>query len=302
MTSIENLTSEDLVFTEGNHRYHVKDTKPKVYIPSVTTICGILDKPFLVEWAGREAATAAVDAVLMHEGKLTDGDVASFVAAGRQKPRDLRNEGAETGTAVHHHIKQLLVPGWHPPYEKDEDGEDIIPEVGLDAQLAIMAYDEWHQEHIVEGGCEVLLVEQMVVHPSGRYCGTFDLLVRKANGRLRLIDWKTSNQSDDNPCALYPEYLFQTAAYVKAVEDTHEFRSKGIMQPGEFIEDAQVVALGKNGQLAQTVLDGEQLTRYGDAFELLAAVLPIYRTAQADIRAYNKAEKARRAALEEATA
>lgn len=290
MTDITNLASDDLVFTEGNHRYHVKDTKPKVYIPSVTTICGILDKPFLIQWAANVASEAAVHTVLSHQGKVDDAAIEGFINKGRAAHREIKEEGGDVGTAVHHHVKSVLEPGWQPSEGEAVDG-------GLEAEMAILAFDEWHQEHIVEAGCEVLLVEQMVVHPSGRYCGTFDLLVRKANGRLRLIDWKTSNQSESNPCALYPEYIFQTAAYVKAVEETSEFRSKGIMQPGEFIEDAQVVALGKNGQLAQTILDGEQLTRYGDAFELLADILPVYRQAQGEIRAYNKDEKARRADL-----
>lgn len=290
--TITNLTSADLVFTEGNHRYHVKDTKPKVYIPSVTTICGILDKPFLVEWAAREAAEAAVDAVLAYDGPMEDDTRDGFVAIGRQRHRDLREEGAATGTMVHHHVKQLLVPGWTPP-----EGEEVDLDSNLDAALAASAFNEWYYEHIVEAKCEVLLVEQMVVHPTGSYCGTFDLLVRKPNGRLRLIDWKTSNQSDSNPCALYPEYLLQTGAYVRAVEDTHEFREKGVMEKGEFIEDAQVVALGKNGQLAQTLLDSTSLDIYADTFLKLTEVLPNYRKAQGDIRAFNKIEKQRRADL-----
>lgn len=288
------LTSKDLIFTAGNHRYHIKDTKPKRYIPSVTTICGLLDKPFLVEWAARESAQAAVEAAIHHDGGIDDETIDKFVAIGRQKHRDLRDSGAATGTIVHDYIKSLLDPVADPAIEPvDIDGID-----DMDALLAITAFGEWYDQHIIEGGCKVLMVEQMVVHPNGTYCGTFDLLLRKPNGMLRLVDWKTSNQSSSNPCALYPEYLLQIAAYVAAVEASPEFRSSGVLGAHDLIEDAQVIALGKNGQLAQTTIDGEQIIRYYDAFKLLVETLPIYRSVQRDIRGFNKEEKLRREALD----
>jgi hypothetical protein len=285
------LTSKDITFTAGNHRYHITDTKPKVYIPSVTTICGLLDKPFLVQWAANCASEAAVAAYMAHEGALDDEHVEAFIATGKAAHRDVRDEGANVGTAVHHAVKMALVPGWVPP-------EDELVDGGIEAEMALMAFEEWHGEHIIARGIEPLLVERIVVHPDGSYVGTFDLVAKAPSEDsptgfvLETFDWKTSNQSDSNPCALYPEYLFQIAAYRRALMLSPEYDDiLGAHPWGQ----AWVVALGKNGQLSQTPLENEELEAYADAFMHLVEVMPVYRQAQSHIRAFNKAEKARRA-------
>ena len=278
------LTSKDITFTAGNHRYHITDTKPKVYIPSVTTICGLLDKPFLVEWAAREAATEAALAVASAD-KLDETTIAACVAVGRQKHRDLRTQGANVGTAVHHRIKMLLVPGWEPA-----EGERIELEGAfqMEADLAFDAFVDWWQDAQLDGW-EVVYCERIVVHPLGGYVGTFDLLLRNRNtGEYRLVDFKTSNQSEDNPLALYPEYLLQTAAYRQAILHSPEYEV-------DALPAATILALGKQGQLGVTTIDAPDLERYADTFNLLAAVIDDYRYAQRQIRALNKVEKARRA-------
>lgn len=283
MTTI--LTSSDLDFNPNSHRYKIKDTKPAQYIPSVTTIGGLLNKPFLVEWAARVSTEATVAAILGHEGKIDDAQVEAFVSEGRKAHRDQREEGANVGTAVHQQIKMRLVPGWSPP-------EDEIVDGGIEAEMAMSCFEEWHQKHVVEDGWEVVLVEQIVVHPNGKYCGTFDLLLAKDEGdrrRYRLVDWKTSNQSDSNPSAIYPEYFFQIAAYVEAVQATPEFDH--LFANDEMIEDAVQVSLGKNGRLVETVIEKQDLDTYAEAFMALADILPIYRGMEKTIRALNKAEK-----------
>lgn len=284
------LTSKDITFTAGNHRYHITDSKPKVYLPSVTTVCGLLDKPFLVQWAANCASEAAVRAFMEHEGPLNDEDVEGLIAVGKKAHRDVRDEGANVGTAVHHAIKMKLVPGWTPP-------EDEVVDGGIEAEMALIAFEEWYTEHIVEGGKIPLLIERIVVHPDGSYVGTFDLVMQAPDGDsptgsvLETADWKTSNQSDSNPCALYPEYLFQIAAYRRALMLSPEYDEiLGAHPWGK----AYVVALGKNGQLAQTPLENDELEQYADAFMHLVAIIGTYRAAQGHIRAFNKAEKARR--------
>lgn len=283
------LTSKDITFVAGSHRYHVTDTKPKQYIPSVTTVCGLLDKPFLIQWAANVASEAAVRATLAYDGPMEEKDVEGLIAIGKAAHREVREEGGNVGTAVHTHVKQVLVPDWTPP-------EDEVVDGGIEAEMAIMAFDEWHTANIVEGGKEVLLVEQIAVDPEARYCGTLDLLVSAPDdssptGRvIELIDWKTSNQSSSNPSALYPEYLFQIAAYRRMVMVSPEFDH---LLGGHPFGGAQQVSLGKNGRLVVTPISGEDLDEYAEAFETLVAILGTYRKAQRWISAQNKDLKAR---------
>lgn len=284
------LTSKDITFTAGSHRYHVTDSKPKVYIPSVTTVCGLLDKPFLIQWAANMASEAAVEAVLSHKGKVDDATIEGFIAHGKKAHREVREEGGNVGTVVHNHVKKALVPEWEIPKDEAElDG-------GLEADMAIMAFDEWYEKNIVRLGKKVLMAEQIAVHPDGLYCGTLDLLLQVPHGAsptgyvLELVDWKTSNQSDSNPSALYPEYLFQIAAYRRLLMLSPEFDALLGDHP---FGDAQQVSLGKNGRLVVTPLPSDDLEVYADAFETLCGILTTYRSAQGFIRSANKDLKVR---------
>ena len=286
------LTSKDITFTPGNHRYHVTDSKPRVYLPSVTTVCGLLDKPFLIQWAANVASEAAVRATIAHQGALDDKEFMQLVDIGKKAHREVREEGGNVGTVVHNHVKKVLVPEWEIPEEEAElDG-------GLEAEMAIGCFDEWYQTNIVEKGAVVLLVEQVVVHPEGKYVGTLDLFIKVPDTNsptgwvLELVDWKTSNQSESNPLSLYPEYLFQISAYRRLLMLTPEFDK--LFGPHPF-GGAQQVSLGKNGQLGVTPISIEDLEMYADAFETLAGILGVYRQAQKFIRDTNKAEKERRA-------
>lgn len=274
-------TSKDLDFNPRTHRYAIKDTKPKQYIPSVTTIGGLLNKPFLVEWSARIAAEATAQAIAEHDGFIDDQEHGRFIAVGRAAHREAREHGASVGTYVHQQIKMVLSPGWEP--DVDEAVEPTI-----EGEMAMDCFREWWAS--MEDDWEPLLVEQMVVHPNGKYCGTFDLLLKERGGdasapKMRLIDWKTSNQSGSNPCAVYPEYLFQIAAYVEAVEASPEFPDI------QNIYDAAQISLGKNGRLVETVIDKADLLVYVDAFHKLADIFPVYREMERTIRAFNKAEK-----------
>ena len=267
------ITSTDIEFNENSHRYKIKDSKPAQYIPSVTTITGLLNKPYLVEWAAREAATAAAYAVAERD-QLNDQAITACIDAGRKAPRDLRDHGASVGTMVHRRIKSALT---------DWINSDLSDE-SIEADLAMNAFHEWYSTHVLDVDAEPMLVERIVVHPSGLYCGTFDLLIKNANNTMTLVDFKTSNQSESNPLAIYPEYFFQVAAYRKAILDSPEFIIDNIV-------DAQLVALGKNGHLGVTVLDADVLDEYADAFMSMARVHPVYNEAKRRINKLNKQEK-----------
>lgn len=276
------ITSVDIEFNEGSHRYSVKGTKPKEYLPSVTTIAGLLGKPYLVEWAAREAAHATAEA-LSSQPVFTDQTIQASINFGRQRHRDLRNAGAGVGTAVHQQVKKILIPGWQPQADKTLELEDHLL---FDVDMAMTAFEQWREQAIERDGAEVVYCERIVVHPSRLYVGTFDLVLRYPDGALRVVDFKTSNQSESNPLAIYPEYFFQISAYRRALQESPEYdHTLG------YWDDVQLVALGKNGQLGVTTLDGDACDQYADGFMNIAKMFSVYRNAENHIRKLNKEEK-----------
>lgn len=70
------------------------------------------------------------------------------------------------------------------------------------------AYDGWFQQHVAE----VIAVEQVVYSTRWRFAGTLDLLARLHDGRLALVDLKTSKSLDGT-------YRLQLAGYADALEE-----------------------------------------------------------------------------------
>lgn len=269
----DTITSQDIEFNQKSHRYKVKGSKPAIYIPSVTTICGLLDKPFLVEWAAREAATEAALSVAQEES-LSEEVISACINKGRSRHRQLREDGASVGTEVHGRIAAFF-GGQEMNSEDEPDG------ASFEVEMAMEAFTEWWLKTEADGW-RPINVESIVIHPSGRYVGTFDLLLQLGNeNRFRLADFKTTTQSESNPSALYPEYLMQVAAYRKAIVDSPEYKVADI-------EDAEIVCAGKTGHLVSTVVGRENLLVYEKAFVSLLDVLPAYRHAQRFIRGENK--------------
>lgn len=279
------ITSAQIEFNERSHRYAIANTKPKEYIPSVTTIAGMLNKPYLVEWAAREAAHATAEA-LAEQPVFTEDAVQASINAGRSRPRELRESGASVGSAVHQQVKKQLVPGWQPEQDKMAELDD---NARVDADMALEAFAEWYDTAINYSKAQVVYCERIVVHPSRLYVGTFDLVLRYPDGALRVVDFKTSNQSESNPLAIYPEYFFQISAYRKALQESPEYSDTL-----GYWHDAQLVALGKNGQLGVTTLGVDDCDEYAAAFMNVARMFSVYRKAERDIRALNKEEKERR--------
>ncbi len=220
---------------------------------------------------------------------MEEEHVEALISFGKAAHREIKEEGANVGTAVHRHVRSTLDPSWEPAEEDMVDG-------GIEAEMSIIAFNEWHQEHVVGGGKQVLLTEQLAVHPDGLYVGTLDVCVLTPSDEsptglaIEIVDWKTSNQSDSNPSALYPEYLFQIAAYRRLLMLSPEFDHLFGQHP---FGGAQQVSLGKNGQLVVTPIPADDLDEYADAFEELAKILGTYRKAQAFIRAANNDVKQR---------
>lgn len=275
------ITSESIKFYPKSHRY--KNTETGEWIPSVTTIAGMLDKPYLMEWAAREAATAGVMSMAEHEGALDENIVGAFIESSRAAPRNQRDHGRLVGSDVHERI--------HCHFDPHRERDPNVEDGGMEADLAFEAFEQWLELADI---AEVLLVEQVVVHPSGLYVGTPDLLFRSISGQVCLTDFKTSNQSESNPLALYPEYLLQLCAYKEAIEQSPQF-------PWPQVDLINGVALGKNGNLEQWGLTDDDIN-VEKATGLFLTLADSYRLHRDIVNVTNQMNRARKNELKEEAA
>lgn len=180
-----------LTFNAANHAYRL-DGK---YVPGVTTILGILDKPAIPKWAAKTVAEYVADnhdavEVLYESGRN------ALVNVLKEVPWQARDKAASRGTDLHAYAEQLL-------NGTELDVDQIPPLLVPVLENAIAFLDDWQ--------VEPLLVEAPVASRTHWWAGTLDLVadyvhpVTKKPGRA-VIDWKSGK-------ALYPEYAWQFAAY-----------------------------------------------------------------------------------------
>ncbi len=138
---------------QAHQRYHLKDG---TQVPGVTTILGVLDKPFLVAWAKR-LGLQGIDS-----RKYTD-------------------EAASVGTLAHYLVECELA-------SIEPELADYTPNQLERARHSLGHFHEWRAQHDLDP----LLVEAQLISERYRYGGTVDCIAW-LDGVLTLIDNKTSS-------------------------------------------------------------------------------------------------------------
>lgn len=155
--------------------------------PSVTAVCGVLDKPGLAPGAVKECAHFLFNHP--DEARVPDGHALSARLIRHYKGAWLAK--AARGTLVHD-----VNAAWVEGREADITDPEALPYVDALERF----WTDWQPEW--------LHVERTVVydHPDVGYGGTFDWIARLCDGRVVLGDIKTGK-------AVYPEVRWQLAAY-----------------------------------------------------------------------------------------
>lgn len=166
-------------------------------LPSVTTICGVLDKPALVQWAANQACDfilnelGDVDSRIVAD-QLNAEIIGNIIHKARTEFRKVSKKAMDTGSKVHTAIEYYI----------KENKEPLIQE---DAVVAgFLAFLEWADQH------DFKAIETEHTIYSDRYAGTCDLICHLGDKKY-LIDFKTSTIKPDAPA--YPEHRYQVAAY-----------------------------------------------------------------------------------------
>jgi len=95
----------NLAFDAGTHRYFVGEER--VWIPSVTGICGVVDKPSLIPWAARETADywrAAIQPDCSYDGQTLETVYYASKKAHRQRKQEAASIGTQTHRALEEHF------------------------------------------------------------------------------------------------------------------------------------------------------------------------------------------------------
>lgn len=212
--------------------YHI-DGEP---VFGVTTICGMLNKPALVGWAGKLCTERAWRA-----GKAGDP---------LPKWTDIlygqRDDAASAGTLVHElfeaHLRKLPLPE--------------VPETDV-GRAALQGFEN-ARNWLASSGMEIEPHERPLVSTQFRYGGTPDALATDGR-RLYLADWKTS-------AAIYAEMVIQMAAYRQLLREVE----------GTEVHGVHLVRFSRDhGDFAHHFFGGDLLDTGWEVFVRLLAISPL---------------------------
>lgn len=189
--------------------------------PRVTSILGILDKPALLYWAVN-MATEYIDNQFFKvfgnnlnkfdEWNIKRRHMKDILEAAKKEWRNVAKEAQDIGSEVHSLISIYIKTGVDPT--KKQDIQDAVVN-------AFLAFLEWEKENIKEW-----LVSEYIVHcPKHKYAGTLDVVAMLKDGKVYVIDFKSSK-------GFYPEMKYQIAAYRHAYEvgKREEINGMGVLR------------------------------------------------------------------------
>lgn len=190
--------------TRGGSRFYVSASLPDVRYPGVTSVVGMLPKPFLVRWAARMTARTAIEnlaAVRAIAAADREGAV-DYLAGGHRRHTRAR---ADVGSAAHSAFERVL---------RGEPVGLVRPDVQRHVQR--------FREFVAAVNPELVRAEEVAWNDTHRYAGSFDAILRlwldadqrptpdrSGTPALLMVDYKTSK-------SVYPEVALQLAAYANA--------------------------------------------------------------------------------------
>ena len=234
-----------LVFNPRNHSYTYDGKR----LLGVTTALSAISKgDAIVQWASncacdylRANLPGPEDYPLLCTPEQYKEDTDIIYSGAKYAWKAVRDEAASIGTTAHDWVERYL-KGEDPDWPAD-------PHVRRSAEAAL----QW----IKSVSWETVAIEQMLYIPDLAVAGTCDWFA-KVNGRLAIVDWKTSK-------SLHSTYAYQLAAYLKASEGLFE----------EKVSDRWLVRIDKEtGIVEPRFLPEETIEKDYRAFE---SAVHIYR-------------------------
>lgn len=222
----------------GRKRHAYYWAEKDLFVPGVTSILGILDKPALLPWAAKMAGEYVK--INLPENAPRE-QIEAVCEKAKTEYNTIKEAAGDVGTQVHA-IAESLFKGQ--PVEIPTDPLVIN---------GLKALQEW----ISENNVQPIDTELITFSKSAYFAGTMDLLA-SVNGKLTQVDLKTGS-------GIYNEHYFQTAAYKFAWEEDNR---------GELIE--QIIILNTNKKTGKPKIrlidDQAEMQFYTDTFLRTKAV------------------------------
>jgi hypothetical protein len=177
-----------LVFYPKSHRYKLDGA----WVPGVTTILNVLDKPGLRKWAASSVAEYVADHRDAVE-HLYDAGRGPMVAMLKETPWQQRDDAADRGTTFHAYAEQIATGA-----EVDVP-EAFVPMV----EQSLDFMDRW--------SIDPVLIEVACASREHRYAGKLDLVAKyrhpvTGERGIGIFDWKSGKR-------IYAACAFQLAGY-----------------------------------------------------------------------------------------
>jgi len=211
------LISKYKIDRDENHAYTVEYKGNTTILPGVTGILDIVgskDKVNrLMGWAKKNCLLKVAEHIRAYSGKSLIVDEIWIEAVRKsawKRDKEMLKEAGDLGTRVHNAIDAFI------------KGEE--PLLDTDTKQGYNNFQSW----LKESGIKLIQGDTYIASLKMGYGGAMDALGEK-DGKLVLLDWKTSNYLNDN-------YALQAAAYTMAFEETFE----------QDIDKAFVVRFGKD--------------------------------------------------------
>jgi len=210
------LKSKYIITRDENHAYTVESNGVIITLPGVTGVLDVVgskDKVNrLMGWAKKQALLKVAEHIRAFAGKSLTVDEAWIEAVRKsawKRDKEMLKEAGDIGTRVHAAIDAFIM------------GQEPI--LDDDTRQGYYNFQHW----LLESKIKLIKGDTFVASIKMGYGGALDAIGEK-NGRLTLLDFKTSNYIQD-------AYSLQTGGYVMAFEETYS----------QDIDKAIVIRFGK---------------------------------------------------------
>ncbi|CUW30087.1 hypothetical protein [Streptomyces reticuli] len=185
-------------------RFYFDPDKPDLKVPGVTSVIGMLPKPFLQHWASKMTAELAVDSLDFVKA-MAERDRAGAVDYLKGAARRYTKARADLGSDAHDLFERLI---------RGEAVGRVHPD--------LTAYRDHFREFLEAVNPELVRAEDIAWSDEHAYAGSFDAILnvwldergkptpdRSGERHTVIADWKTSR-------ATYPDVALQMSAYAHA--------------------------------------------------------------------------------------